>query len=247
MTPVAVAATKPDDRHSLALINVTQGEGVTERQAHTIEELLLSALDGTGLRVTGRSDIDAVLTLEAKKEALNCGDNACMVQIAGALGADYVATADVGRLGTNTLLSLKVIDVRTLSVVRAQETVQSDNDLPKAALALAAKIGTGLSTSPGITRVAARATRETGAPTPMRLQLRLGWGALAAGVAVLAAGVGLGVVTANLQHEEHTTPHPAAAAVGLMNSSNSLGAGADAAFAIGGAFTAVGVGCLVAF
>jgi hypothetical protein len=144
--PAAGAAPKhPKPRpskQSLAVVAVTRGEGFSDRQVDTIEELLLAALDETGhFKVTGRSDIKALLTLESQKQAVGCEDDGCMAQIAGALGVDLAATANIGKLGSNIILTLKVIDVKSITViVRAVETVRSDDALPDATTAIAGRI-----------------------------------------------------------------------------------------------------------
>src|SRR3954463_15382887 len=75
---------------SMALLRVTGGEGVTAKEAATIEEVLLTALDRTGrFKMIGRSDIAALLDLEARKQVVGCEENAaCMTEIAAALGVD---------------------------------------------------------------------------------------------------------------------------------------------------------------
>jgi curli biogenesis system outer membrane secretion channel CsgG len=129
-------------RQTLALVQVTGGEGYNEAQTRTFEEMLLTALDATGrFKVVGRTDFDALLTLEAKKQAVGCGDSDCLVQIAGALGADLVGNASVGRLGENTMVSLKVMDVRKATVIaRAQAMVKTKDELLNASNDLARQI-----------------------------------------------------------------------------------------------------------
>ncbi len=133
--PVAAKTTPPkpkNTKRSLALITVTRGEGFSEKQANTLEEILLGALDGTHrFKVIGRTDITALLNLESQKQTLGCGDDAaCMAQIAGALGADLVGTADIGRLGSTMVISLKLIDVASATVVvRVQQRAKSEEAL----------------------------------------------------------------------------------------------------------------------
>ena len=71
---------------SLALVTVSQGEGFSEKQVRTIEEVILASLEGTRrFKVVGRADIDALLTLDARKQVAGCADDAgCLAQIAGA-------------------------------------------------------------------------------------------------------------------------------------------------------------------
>ncbi len=137
---------KPPERParlSLAILAVTPGEGFTSGQVRTIESLLVEALHETGrLKVVGQADIDAILTLEARKQAVDCKDDTnCMVQIAGALGVDLAAVSDVGRLGKNVVLSINVIDVRRGTVAaRSLKRVASDDALPDAVQDLAADV-----------------------------------------------------------------------------------------------------------
>jgi hypothetical protein len=128
---------------SLGLLQVTAGEGFTDRQISTIEEVLLTSFEATGrFKVIGRSDINALLGLESKKEALGCdADTACVAQVAGALGVDLVATADVGRLGTKTIIALTVISVHTATVLkRLRRTVVSNDDLVGAMDSMVAEV-----------------------------------------------------------------------------------------------------------
>jgi len=239
---------KPAARQSLALVAVTRGEGFSDRQSGTLQELLLTALQTTGrFKVIGQSDIDALLTIEARKQAVGCGDTECMVQLAGALGVDLVATADVGRLGNNTLLSLKVISMRTTSVIaRAQATVQSDNDLPQAARTLADDIVLGMDGGDGV----ARAAQAPPPPTPRRRSLpaRI-TGFVFLGLALAAGGVAVdyGLQAKAGQTALHNTPRSGADAQKLMQTTNLHAFTADVS--IGGAlvFGSVGIGLAAAF
>lgn len=132
---------------SLGLMTVTAGEGFTEKQISTIESVLLTSFEATGrFKVVGRQDINALLGLEARKQAVGCSDDtACVAQIAGALGVDLVATADVGLLGTTTVITLTVIDVRTATVLRRLRRILHDpNDLVGAMDSIAAEVSSAV-------------------------------------------------------------------------------------------------------
>lgn len=236
---------KPPTRQSLALVAITRGEGFSQGEIQTLQELLLNALDATGrFKVIGQSDIDAILTLEAKKEAVGCTDTGCMVQIAGALGVDLVATADVGKLGDNTLLTLKVITVRTATVAaRAQTTVLSVNDLPRAARTLAGDIVLGMD---GRAVVAEQAA--TPAPRQKNPALRIR-GFVLIGLAVAAGGIatGLGLEARAAQASLHTTPRPGADAQKLLQMSNTDALATDGLIGTGVVLGAVGIGLAAAF
>jgi len=256
-------------RTSMALVSVTRGEGLSDRTASTIEEVLLNALQESGhFSVVGRSDINAVLTLEAQQQAAGCQeDSECMAKIAGALGVDLVATAAVGRLGTMTVLSFKVINVRTVAlVVRAQESMRSDDQIPAAAALIAWKTVKAvwpdapdvkppeLPTVDLAAPAAAPAAPEANAanaPHPARVRPAwgkpLGWVAVALGVVALAAGTGLGVAANSADSKITSKPEPGAAALSAMNAANSLALGANIGLIGGGVLAAAGVGVVIAF
>jgi len=126
---------------TVALMGVTGGAGFDERAVGTVEELLLVALQHTGrLRVTGQSDIARLVGFERRRQLAGCEDSSCLAELAGALGVDFVASADLGRLGELRTVTFKLIDVRTAeAVVRVARRVNDDAALPDALEDLAAE------------------------------------------------------------------------------------------------------------
>jgi TolB-like protein len=125
-----------DTRPVLAVLSFRAGAGLTQDELSSLEEVMLSALEQTErFQVVGRTDVQTMLDLQAKKQMASCTDDTgCMAAIAGELGADYVAAGNVGRIGTATVITFKVIYVRTGKVLlHAQHTVQADAELISAA------------------------------------------------------------------------------------------------------------------
>jgi hypothetical protein len=137
-------AAQKDTRPTLALLSVTSGGGFPTDQLGSIEGVLLTALESTGrFRVIGKTDVATLLDVESKKQAVGCSDDTtgCMTMIAGALGAEYVASAIVGRVGTVTVLTFKIIDVRKVVVLlHASQRVQTDAQLLGACDDVAAQV-----------------------------------------------------------------------------------------------------------
>jgi len=129
------AAAGAAGRHSVAMLGVNGGAGFDSKVLGTVEELLLSALEATGrFEVTSRSDISQLIGFERQKQLLGCTDTTCVAELAGALGVAFVASADLGRLGDVSVLSLKLIDVRRAKVVaRVTKDVPTDAALVQAA------------------------------------------------------------------------------------------------------------------
>jgi len=130
---VALAADAPR-KPSLALLEVVSTGPAGSADAAAIEGLLLVGLEAGGrIQVTGRRDISTLLGFEQEKQLLGCDSSSCVTELAGALGVDYVAAADVGPLGDVLVLNVKVLDARKgVSVARASRQVASSSELPMA-------------------------------------------------------------------------------------------------------------------
>ncbi len=131
---------------TLWLMKLTHGEGFSTAQASTVEQLLLSAFDGTGqFKVVARDDGTALRELEARQTAGCTDDTTCIVDIARSHAIDLVASADIGRLGDVSILTLKVISVKSASVfARLRETVRSEGQIVSATDTIAGDLVTAI-------------------------------------------------------------------------------------------------------
>ncbi len=133
LTAVVPQARAKEHRTLAFLRLVTDGRYAADRA--TLEDTFLDALSTSGFftKVTGQSDVAALLGFDRWRQLTGCTDSTCLAEIAGALGVDYVAQADVGRLGKVTLVNLKIIAVKKVMVVaRALRKVTDESDLPDA-------------------------------------------------------------------------------------------------------------------
>lgn len=91
-----------------------RGQGIEPEVVRILGELLLDALlNRHGIQALGPSDLKDMLTLEQQKQLMGCGQDSCMADIAGGLGARYLISGQVGKLGSLTILNLKLIDTET--------------------------------------------------------------------------------------------------------------------------------------
>ena len=136
MLALAALPASAADRPKIAVLDLKLNTELDDKLARTLNEIMLEAFHESGvLDVIGSSDIAAMLTLEEERIKLTgCADDACLAEIGGALGVQYLAVASLGAVGESTIVSLKVLDVRRARVVdRASETVeQRDEALVKA-------------------------------------------------------------------------------------------------------------------
>ncbi len=61
----------------------------------------------------GMNEIQALLTMEQSKQMMGCSDESCLLEIASALGADFIILGSLGKVGEESVFSLKRVDMRT--------------------------------------------------------------------------------------------------------------------------------------
>ncbi|MBI5508616.1 MAG: hypothetical protein HY903_07675 [Deltaproteobacteria bacterium] len=118
-TPPRVAPTTPADGRPTLLIMPLKSELGLETAARSLDELILTAAHGIGrYRVLGPADLNALLGVEALKDAVGCDDVSCAAEIGGALGAPLLVAGQLGKLGDQLLLSLRLMDTVGPAVLR---------------------------------------------------------------------------------------------------------------------------------
>jgi hypothetical protein len=71
-----------------------------------------------GVSLVTQEDVRAMALLDATKQAMGCDETGCMADIAGALGAELLLTAQLGRVGRSYNLTLTLIQVEGVKVLR---------------------------------------------------------------------------------------------------------------------------------
>src|SRR4051812_11218194 len=108
--PSIALAAPPSVKPRLAFLELTTGAGVEKGTASTAGDLLVVALSETGkFDVITQADIKSILGLEAQAQLLGCAEASCMVDLGGALGAAYLVTGSLGKLGGQMQLTLSLI------------------------------------------------------------------------------------------------------------------------------------------
>jgi len=115
---------RADDKPQLLVLEF-RAEGVEPGTANLIMDVVTSAFSRTNrFDVKSGDDIAELINLEAGKEALGCDDASCMAEIAGAMGAEYVVSGRIGKLGTTYVLKIAVFSPQEGRTV-GQEAIQS--------------------------------------------------------------------------------------------------------------------------
>ena len=95
------------------VMNFAVEKGIDESTVRLLNDVMLSEFQNTGkFHVFGEQDIVSIMDLERTKiQTKGCADDACLAEIGGALGAQYLASSRVGKLGEKFVLNLKMIEV----------------------------------------------------------------------------------------------------------------------------------------
>jgi hypothetical protein len=215
-------------------VNLAPGEG--DLYAEVISQKFIEH----GVKVMTARDLTAVLGLERQRQLLGCAEESCVVEMTAALGADGVLVGDLGKLGTDYALNLKVLsskngDPIALFNARAQSAHDLDrvidNSVHAVLKALAIKLNRpelALNTDPVV-------VVAPPPPPPSGPSLRL-VSIVPAAVGVVAIGVGAGLqAVAGTKYTELSAGHlaqPEAAA--LRDSGKGLDTGGTIALIGGG-------------
>lgn len=188
------------DRPQLFVAGVKAERGVDAGLARVIGDLLLDECSKTSrYRVVGGSDIEAMLTAEQQKQIAGCTDTSCVAEILGAMGAEHVMAATLGRIGSSYFIALKIVNTKKGVVEgRWADQVPTNEDALAAAArrgvaGLLAQTNANAAASPAIApaAVAPAAVESPVTASPPIASPFWSWPVLTlTGVAVAAAGVG---------------------------------------------------------
>lgn len=114
------------EKPKLLVMNLVNEGGLSDGVVRLLNEYAMSEFVKMGrYRIIGDSDVRTLLDHESRRSLLDCGDASCIAQIGGALGVDYVAHTNLGRVGEFYLFNIKIIDTRTAEpVARWSEQVE---------------------------------------------------------------------------------------------------------------------------
>jgi len=122
-----------DERQSgVAVMQLQAVHGVEKSLADLLSELLLTRITQSNVfrSVIGGSDLQEVMSLEQQKDALGCDNDSCLAALGGALGVPMMIVPSIGKLGSQFLLNIKLMDVEEAKVLgRANCDVNLESEL----------------------------------------------------------------------------------------------------------------------
>ncbi|MCX7958368.1 MAG: hypothetical protein N3B13_04910, partial [Deltaproteobacteria bacterium] len=114
----------------LIVFDIKPEKGVDSGSANLLTEIVLdevSAIFKNKYKIIGQKDIDKMLFWETNKQLKNCTESSCLMQIAGAMGAEFYVEGSVGTIGDKFVLTLKYIDALKVEIL-SRKTVVIEKD-----------------------------------------------------------------------------------------------------------------------
>ena len=131
-----------DSRVKIAVLDL-QARGVDAGLVQSAGTLIASELNKLEVfKVISREDIRNMLSFEKDKQGLGCEANeACLAEIGGALGVEYIIAGSLAKIGDTLVLSLALNNTRTAAVEnRISENVSGKGDALIASISRNAKV-----------------------------------------------------------------------------------------------------------
>src|SRR5437870_456105 len=131
-----------DSRVKIAVLDL-QARGVDAALVQSAGTLIASELNKLEVfKVISREDIRNMLSFEKDKQGLGCeADQACLAEIGGALGVEYIIAGSLAKIGDTLVLSLALNNTKTATVEnRVSENVSGKGDALIGAISRNAKV-----------------------------------------------------------------------------------------------------------
>ena len=127
---LAFAAPSATPARKKLLVMPSKGEqGLSTGAVALLDEILMSEVSkDPRYDVVGVSEVAKLMQVEVMKQQAGCDQDSCMAELGGALGAEYMVTSTLGRLGESFIVTVKMFHVPTARVQRWTETVPAKED-----------------------------------------------------------------------------------------------------------------------
>ena len=99
----------------ILVLDLSHSDTIDAGSVTILDELLAVEMSRLpGYDVLSGADVRRLVELEAEKQSVGCADDAsCLAEIAGAMGARFVVSGSIGKLGTRYVLTMTLFDSHT--------------------------------------------------------------------------------------------------------------------------------------
>jgi TolB-like protein len=95
----------------LLILPMKAEAGVEEATGKLLDDVLAVAFARyAGIESISQHDVTEMMDLEAERQAAGCDEASCLAEIAGAMGARYVVSGRIGKLGSRFSFTLSLFD-----------------------------------------------------------------------------------------------------------------------------------------
>ncbi len=124
-SPVSPA---PAEKPKLIVMALTPAGGLEPQIAEAFSEAITTEISRAGyFDVLSRKDVETLVGLERQRQLLGCADQtSCLTELAGAMGARFVLSGSVARLGPSFQLSLQSMDSSRAQAVGRTSRMAND-------------------------------------------------------------------------------------------------------------------------
>src|SRR5689334_21720774 len=120
---VAAAPSAKHPREKAVLVLDLGATDVAPNTAKLLTELVSDASAKAGMKTVSAADLRRVAQVNADRADAGCDTTSCLAELANAMGVELVLFGDVGKLGDNYLVTLRLFDADKAEAV-ARETIE---------------------------------------------------------------------------------------------------------------------------
>ncbi len=109
------------EKPKLVVLDLTPGGGADPQVVAAFTEALTATISKAGyFDVASSRDVAQLLGVERQKQLLGCSDGSCMAELSGAIGARFILSGSLVKLGDSWQLTMTTLDTeRSQPVGRA--------------------------------------------------------------------------------------------------------------------------------
>ncbi len=113
----AVALAEEPKRERLLVLDFQATEGVEAAMVNIAHDRFIATVSGINrFELATSNDLRMMLQTEQQRQLLECADDSCMAEIAGALGARYLSRGRLSLLDKDVVLTLQLFDSESVSL-----------------------------------------------------------------------------------------------------------------------------------
>ncbi|MGQ0505134.1 MAG: hypothetical protein ACT4TC_07405 [Myxococcaceae bacterium] len=125
---VLLGAAAVPEKPQLIVMDLSAAGGVEKSVASALTEAVVTQVSKQGIfQVVSASDLATLTGLERQKQMMGCSESSsCLAELAGAIGARFVLTGSLAKLGAAYQLSLQTLDSHKAQPLGRTMRVASD-------------------------------------------------------------------------------------------------------------------------